>query len=241
MIRRPPRSTLFPYTTLFRSWVVLDVDPAADGVVLPGPVTIEDGAVADAPGALFFTRTPELGPITTPARAVNAIENGAQPFEALHSLTLRSDWSELQFYTWADEDCCLPRGATRAWLRNPGDVLAELEPGRVLVFEEVRGVDSGRVEDLDPSHRHAVRLTAVNFTEDPLFPDVEGDPPGSQRLRVVAIEWARADALPFPLCLRVVADPGQGGTREPVSVARGNVVLVEHGMTHGPELLPTVT
>src|SRR3712207_8125782 len=24
MIRRPPRSTLFPYTTLFRSWVLLD-------------------------------------------------------------------------------------------------------------------------------------------------------------------------------------------------------------------------
>src|SRR5256885_4800467 len=24
MIRRPPRSTLFPYTTLFRSWVVND-------------------------------------------------------------------------------------------------------------------------------------------------------------------------------------------------------------------------
>src|SRR5258708_15304418 len=27
MIRRPPRSTLFPYTTLFRSWTL--VDPAA--------------------------------------------------------------------------------------------------------------------------------------------------------------------------------------------------------------------
>src|SRR3712207_8613084 len=24
MIRRPPRSTLFPYTTLFRSWVLVD-------------------------------------------------------------------------------------------------------------------------------------------------------------------------------------------------------------------------
>src|SRR5258707_6500582 len=27
MIRRPPRSTLFPYTTLFRSVVVTEVDP----------------------------------------------------------------------------------------------------------------------------------------------------------------------------------------------------------------------
>src|SRR2546427_13183034 len=34
MIRRPPRSTLFPYTTLFRSHGELPVDAAAD--VLPG-------------------------------------------------------------------------------------------------------------------------------------------------------------------------------------------------------------
>src|SRR2546426_7730069 len=31
MIRRPPRSTLFPYTTLFRSDRRLRVDPAKDG------------------------------------------------------------------------------------------------------------------------------------------------------------------------------------------------------------------
>src|SRR3989442_7298384 len=30
MIRRPPRSTLFPYTTLFRSVVVMRERPAAD-------------------------------------------------------------------------------------------------------------------------------------------------------------------------------------------------------------------
>src|SRR2546430_9678713 len=31
MIRRPPRSTLFPYTTLFRSWALSTrVDPARD-------------------------------------------------------------------------------------------------------------------------------------------------------------------------------------------------------------------
>src|SRR5688572_32180576 len=34
MIRRPPRSTLFPYTTLFRSRAVLDVRETEDG----GPV-----------------------------------------------------------------------------------------------------------------------------------------------------------------------------------------------------------
>src|SRR3712207_7588521 len=32
MIRRPPRSTLFPYTTLFRSEQLLDDPPRRDGV-----------------------------------------------------------------------------------------------------------------------------------------------------------------------------------------------------------------
>src|SRR3712207_8435423 len=42
MIRRPPRSTLFPYTTLFRSLKVLDVTdlarPVAKSVVRLGPL-----------------------------------------------------------------------------------------------------------------------------------------------------------------------------------------------------------
>src|SRR5258708_28092183 len=51
MIRRPPRSTLFPYTTLFRSLILLDLPPAwftwtnqivsaSDGVVVTGLNTI---------------------------------------------------------------------------------------------------------------------------------------------------------------------------------------------------------
>src|SRR3712207_8554986 len=50
MIRRPPRSTLFPYTTLFRSWLAVmsvggpylfrvDGDPAASGKLEPKRVT----------------------------------------------------------------------------------------------------------------------------------------------------------------------------------------------------------
>src|SRR5260370_20066598 len=35
MIRRPPRSTLFPYTTLFRSTTTLSRPPAAPVVVAP--------------------------------------------------------------------------------------------------------------------------------------------------------------------------------------------------------------
>src|SRR2546430_12004648 len=36
MIRRPPRSTLFPYTTLFRSHAVRDEGSRMDGAAVPG-------------------------------------------------------------------------------------------------------------------------------------------------------------------------------------------------------------
>src|SRR2546430_11447984 len=38
MIRRPPRSTLFPYTTLFRS-PVLTPDPVTRGATVSGPAS----------------------------------------------------------------------------------------------------------------------------------------------------------------------------------------------------------
>src|SRR3712207_8580022 len=47
MIRRPPRSTLFPYTTLFRSEMVGGDDPAAQ----TREVLRKIGAVLDAAGA----------------------------------------------------------------------------------------------------------------------------------------------------------------------------------------------
>src|SRR3712207_7834957 len=43
MIRRPPRSTLFPYTTLFRSVLLEDIVPGA-GLVLVG----QDARLGDA-------------------------------------------------------------------------------------------------------------------------------------------------------------------------------------------------
>src|SRR3712207_7520735 len=42
MIRRPPRSTLFPYTTLFRSPAALALDAAPAHRVVPGEDVLED-------------------------------------------------------------------------------------------------------------------------------------------------------------------------------------------------------
>src|SRR2546427_11174601 len=41
MIRRPPRSTLFPYTTLFRSVVVLDHEGQEQAVELRAPRLVQ--------------------------------------------------------------------------------------------------------------------------------------------------------------------------------------------------------
>src|SRR5690349_23160702 len=50
MIRRPPRSTLFPYTTLFRSRQVADVDQVGDQHPVELPLAEElSEAIAAAP------------------------------------------------------------------------------------------------------------------------------------------------------------------------------------------------
>ena len=35
-----------------------------------------------------------------------------------HVQSLYADHNELQFYTWSDRRCCLPKGATRATLKD---------------------------------------------------------------------------------------------------------------------------
>src|SRR3712207_7288945 len=78
MIRRPPRSTLFPYTTLFRSRLLRPVaQHGADGgrrsVI---GVVVDNDVVAQAVDVSPKTRTPEAGEqvgrahVCTPAPAI---------------------------------------------------------------------------------------------------------------------------------------------------------------------------
>src|SRR2546422_4665602 len=48
MIRRPPRSTLFPYTTLFRSWIPIAAVLAAWLLALLGACTLHSGTPSAA-------------------------------------------------------------------------------------------------------------------------------------------------------------------------------------------------
>jgi len=107
--------------------------------------------------------------------------------------------------------------------------LRNLKVGDILIFEEVLGPKTGKPTDADPAHRQAVRLTKVTPGIDPLYGQPDGTP-------IVEIEWASEDALKFPLCISSQEPPPDCGCMENVSVARGNVILVDHGAGSGETL-----
>lgn len=101
--------------------------------------------------------------------------------------------------------------------------LRNLKVGDILIFEEVLGPKTGNLADADPMHRQAVRLTKVTPGSDPLYGQQTNGTP------IVEIEWASEDALIFPLCISSQNPPPDCGCMENVSVARGNVILVDNG------------
>lgn len=139
-------------------------------------------------------------------------------------LRLRPEHNVIRLWTWGDEVCALPKGATSATLRDEWtDEACEsrslrLSPGDLLLFEEVKGPRTGTPGDQDPSHRQAVRLTSVT----PAVDRLDNQP-------VLEATWALEDALTFPLCLSTRGGMDCAPVQEDVSVARGNVVLVDHG------------
>ena len=111
-----------------------------------------------------------------------------------------------------------------------------LQVGDVLIFEEVVGPKRGIAADANPAHRHAVCLTRVQPSEDPVITQSlqVGDARHTLPTPVVEIEWSSADALPFALCLSTIGPAPQCAYLEHISVARGNVILVDHGRTVQP-------
>src|SRR3989449_6684922 len=67
MIRRPPRSTLFPYTTLFRSHLLME-DPAAGGH--PLHVTGSQGALVTEAVTVVHRSREDIGDGFDPAMGV---------------------------------------------------------------------------------------------------------------------------------------------------------------------------
>lgn len=204
-----------------RAWVQVRLGQAAPALTLlrqPGERITQ-----------FLTRIPEQGPVVKHGERAHEAALLTRPtvFEPVRDATLYREHNEMQFHTWGNKDCCLPKGATRATLRG---AFPNLRPGDVLVFAEVLGPNTGLADDADPARRHAVMLTNVESgLEDPL-----GDPesPGSPPVPITGVEWHTDDALPFPFC---ISKPDFAG----VSVALGNIVLADHGLTI-QEPLPSV-
>ena len=171
---------------------------------------------------------------------------------------LYKDHNKIKIYTWNDQECCLPTGSTSAtligeWISpessdeeskcDPEDepetpieedpiLLLEVETpeislgklylniGDVLIFEEVMGPETGHPQDANPTHRHAVRIQTIEPYIDPL-----------NGQHVVNITWDTEDALPFPLCLSALGPAPDCMMLRDVSIACGNVILVDHGQT----------
>jgi hypothetical protein len=227
--------------------------PMHDGCNARAWVFVETGGdqtVKDFHFITGFDPSPPAGKPLSEEDLRNVPEDRYLVFEPVQEgpATFREAHNEIRIYTWDDTECCLLKGATRAtlldeWLEAeapqepkgygkkgyggddcepeppppPRKRRLDLKVGDFLLFEEVLGPKTGNPADADLSHRHVVRLTRVEQAVDELHD-----------LPVLEIEWSREDALPFPLCISAV---GGEDCRllDPVSVARGNVLLADHG------------
>lgn len=201
-----------------RAWVRIEVD--ADEVFIPA-------------GTQLLTRVPSAPVVIPVGSDAQRRALAANPlfFETMHDATLCAGMNQFSFYTWGDRNCCLPAGATSATLQGHS---VHLKPGDVLVFFETRGPRTGAGPDADPAHRHAVRLTDVRPTTDPIGRWFERPLAPDTGLPVTEITWAEEDRLPFALCIS--ATDASGVYHDDVSVAMGNIILADHGRTHREEL-----
>lgn len=202
-------------------------------------VFVNDDAVELPRGTALLTRTPNLDDRIAPAGDdwLDALAAGAEVFQTVETNLLYQDHEELDFYTWGERECCLPKGATAATLK---DHYLNLKAGDVLIVAERVGPRTGYEEDADRNHRWAVRLTHVQLDEDPsggLFLE----PPNNGSTPVTKIQWEEEDALPFPLCISTITDQNHGDSYlNRVSLAYGNAVLVDHGRSITDEALGVV-
>jgi hypothetical protein len=210
-----------------RVWVAFQADGSADGITLPGC----DPSTGLA-GTQLLTQLPGLATSITSDVAQSALNTGApQPFELMTPVTLYTAHNSIRFYTWSDDECCLPKGATSAFLFDDQANRARLRVGDVLILEATKNTTTGDTIDVDAQQRTAVRLTAVD-PQAPLtdgvrgVPDLRTDPVTGQAF--VEIQWGDEDALPFALCLSKRIG---GALTTDMAAACANVGFADHGAT----------
>jgi hypothetical protein len=242
-----------------RALVQIQSNGAADPVIDPAQIYFISGYEGPAHGIIL-----------TEQELTETQSTQYEVFEPVASdaIQLYQAHNQISFYTWGNQVCCLRAGATRASLLDQAMLLPataggtsnarstsesteqdeysppkkskestspapprilHLQAGDILIFEEVLGPNSGVAADADPTHRHPVRLTHVRESVDPLY--------GTQ---ILEVQWSAADALPFPLCLSSIGPSPDCALLSNVSVARGNIVLVDNGIRISGERLGAV-
>jgi predicted phage baseplate assembly protein len=161
-----------------------------------------------------------LSGLVTPAR----LDGATLIFEPMSCapdarISLRAAHSSISFHTWRQSEFCLPKGATRATLRDGARPLEggavrrlALQPGDLLILEEIRGAETGAAADADPAKRWPVRLTRVEELVDPFDGTL-----------LLEVEWGRADALPFALRVSSWTAPD---AIDALRLARGGTIVV---------------
>ena len=205
---------------------------------------------SDPDSVLFlsgFDGNPDSGTILSLADIRQAPAGSFRSFQPSFSkpVPLWQAHNRILFYTWGNHDCYLAEGATGATLEDlylpetegksqsnpPAQRVRSLsiQPGDYLLLEEALGPLTGVAADADPTHRWVVRITQAVATFDPL-----------NDLPIVEIEWDKADALPFPLCLATQGPAPDCRRLKHISIARGNICLVDEGSPVVNEPLGTV-
>lgn len=219
-----------------RVWICLRVENGVQDALLPVEYVV-------GRKTQFLTRMP-VQPVQIDEPTLSQVLADYRPvvFEPLFAIRLYEAHNTIRFYAWGNQECCLPRGATRATLQDDQDNRLRLRVGDVLLFEEVCGAATGQDADADPAHRHAVRLTRVE-PEATLNAD-GGRSAGPLKCdelfneAIVEIAWSVEDALPFPLCISTMVEEDlEEVLYENMSIAYGNVVLADHGRTISGEEL----
>jgi hypothetical protein len=223
-----------------RAWVFVHTD------------TEQDFAAQDFYCITSFDPAPAAGKPLTEDDLRNVAAEQYLVFEPVaddppRPVKLRVAHNEIHLYTWGEAECCLPRGATRAtlrdgWVKEP----PALPPGKPPYGYEPP--DDCEVPPPPPPRKRQLALEVGDLL---LFEEVKGPKTGNPadadrshrhvvRLTrveeavdelygqpVLEIEWAGEDALPFPLCLSAIG--GEDCKLLEVSVARGNLFLADHG------------
>jgi hypothetical protein len=196
----------------------------------------------------FYTFAPGM-PSSLTGNERAALDAGVIVFKPMQDANLYPEHNQMQFYTWGDNNCCLPQGATEATLFGS---YPNLQVGDVLIFQEVMGPQTGFAADADIRHRCAVRLTSVATQNgqgqplvDPLFTQTASGPApitsaSQQPTPVTEIAWSSADALPFPVCISSTFLDSNNDEHllTGVSVVLGNVVLADQGLSLPGVALP---